>query len=622
MNPPVTDSIFIFFFFVDMLIRLKSLLRVFLWTLLGFIVFKLLFVFYCNNSNDLSVRDYFDVVVHGFTLDLAVASYLIVIPVLISMVSLWWQGRGPLFIGRSYFFLISAVISLGLIADLSLYQFWRFKLDTSFLQYLESPSEVVANVSVGYIISRIIILTVTLFIIACGFNKLCLIKEAYSSKQRLLGKLMGTVLHFMLIPLCFLGIRGGTYVATTNIGQAYYSSNQFLNHSAVNPLFSFFYSAVHAQVDADQYQFMSEEQSLKLTENVYTTKSIDTQSLLGNSRPNIAIIMLEGCGEEFAGVMPYFQSLKQEGIYFSNCYGNTWRTDRGAVCTYNGYPSFPAMSVMKMPKKSINLPGIARSLGKEGYHNTFLYGGDVNFTNMRGFLFATGWEKIISKEDYPSEQKYSSHWGVLDEITFKTLYEQINEKAKENTPYLFGFTTLSTHEPWDVPIHAVDDEVLNTFVYLDNCIRDFIETLKKSPAWDNLLLVFIADHGVNYKDIDNSKPLQRNHIPLLFVGGAVKEPKVVDLICNQSDLAATLLGQLGISHDDYLFSRDVLSKSYTYPTAVNNYNNVQLLLDSDGHILYDFDAKRFIINNSPDAEKLLKINEAILQRTTNDLTRR
>ena len=36
-----------------------------------------------------------------------------------------------------------------------------------------------------------------------------------------------------------IGIRGGLDESTTNIRQVYFSQNQFLNHSAVNPVFSF-----------------------------------------------------------------------------------------------------------------------------------------------------------------------------------------------------------------------------------------------------------------------------------------------------------------------------------------------------------------------------------------------
>ena len=48
------------------------------------------------------------------------------------------------------------------------------------------------------------------------------------------------------------------------------------------------------------------------------------------------------------------------------------------------------------------------------------------------------------------------------------------------------------------------------------------------------------------------------HIPLLWLGGAVKQPMQVDKIMNQTDLAATLLGQLGLEHTAFTFSRNVL----------------------------------------------------------------
>ena len=149
-----------------------------------------------------------------------------------------------------------------------------------------------------------------------------------------------------------------------------------------------------------------------------------------------------------------------------------------------------------------------------------------------------------------------------------------------------------------------------------------MESLRKSSAWDNLLIVMLADHGINYRDIDQSKPLVKNHIPMIWVGGAVKEPRRIETLCNQTDLAATLLGQLRLRHDEFTFSRDVLSRTYQHPTAVHNYNNAQLLIDSTGHVVYDFDAAQPTISNSTDAKRLLQLNKAILQVTTNDLKSR
>ena len=45
---------------------------------------------------------------------------------------------------------------------------------------------------------------------------------------------------------------------------------------------------------------------------------------------------------------------------------------------------------------------------------------------------------------------------------------------------------------------------------------------------------------------------------MIWLGGAVKEPMVIDTYANQTDLAATLLYQLNLPHDSFIFSRDIL----------------------------------------------------------------
>ena len=425
-----------------------------------------------------------------------------------------------------------------------------------------------------------------------------------------------------MIPAIIIGIRGGIGESTTNIGQVYYSQDQFLNHSAVNPVFSFLYSLGHQIGDTSEYEFFSDDECREIVERVYTTESINTDTLLNTRQPDILIILLESAGEQFASVMPYLQQLKQEGISFSRCYANSWRTDRGTVSALSGYPTFPSLSVMKMPEKSRTLPSIAGSLQHKGYQTTYLYGGDINFTNMRSYLVSTGWEQLVSMDDFSIREQHTGQWGVRDDITFKRLSQLIQSHHQSQHHYLIGYSTLSSHEPWDVPTKTNADEALNAFAYLDQCLKDFIEPLRQTPAWQNLLIVMLADHGINYRDIDMQKPLQKNHIPMVWVGGAVKAPRQIDKLCNQSDLAATLLNQLGLPHSEFSFSRDVLSSSYSYPTAVNNYYNAQWIADSTGNILYDFDAHHFVVNECSDADRLLRVSKAILQTTTNDLKQR
>ena len=610
--------------------RILYLLKVYGVTVLLFIVAKVVFVL-CNGAgHGVTFSDMLAVIGHGLSLDLSTALYFLIVPFLICMVSIWVHV--PQWVLKIYYAIVTFAFALAFVADTSLYGFWGFKLDASCLQYISQPEGITQSVSVGYLLLRLlvlILLTWGIYWILAKISKTLRI----SKKTHLSQKFCETVLYICLMPFIVIGIRGGLSESTTNIGQVYFSQNQFLNHAAVNPVFSFLYSASHQLGDLSQYNFMDDEECQRLTENIYTTESLDADTLLTTQRPVIVIILMESAGEEFASVMPHLQELKQEGINFSQCYGNSWRTDRGTVCALSGYPSFPSISVMKMPEKSRSLPSIARTLKAQGYDTSYLYGGDINFTNMRSYLISTGWERLTSMDNFSAAERSSAKWGVRDDITFQTLLSLVSpplggdREGAFSSPsgggqegaFLLGYSTLSSHEPWDVPLQRYDDEILNAFTYLDDCLYEFINKVRATPAWEDLLIVITADHGINYKQIDRSRPQERNHIPMLWLGGAVREPRTIDVICNQSDLAATLLGQLGLPHDDFAFSRDVLSSTYTYPTAVHNYYNAQWLIDSTGQILYDFEARRFIINKSKDAERMLDVCKAILQRTINDL---
>ena len=88
--------------------------------------------------------------------------------------------------------------------------------------------------------------------------------------------------------------------------------------------------------------------------------------LLNTDRPNILLILMEGFGGVFMeplggipDVAPHLNRYAEEGIFFTNCYANSFRTDRGTVCTLSGYLGLPTVSIMKIPAKSRMLPAIS-----------------------------------------------------------------------------------------------------------------------------------------------------------------------------------------------------------------------------------------------------------------------
>ena len=606
--------------------RVKFLIRTYLWTVIVFIVAKLAFMFFCHEGNELSSIDIWQVISHGITLDLSTALYIVSLPFLLMMATLWISGRWVIHTLRVYFLVISFAFALAFVADSSLYPFWGFKLDASCLQYLETPTEAMASVTTGYIIWRFIVLLIATIIILIGY--LDAVRKLRTACEKIVSRksaIYGTIVGILMIPLIVIGIRGGVDESTTNIGQVYFSQNQFLNHSAVNPVFSFLSSFEKSASNNIVYNYMGDQECEQIISSLYNTESIDSDTLLNTQTPNIILILLEGCGGEFTeiggrqDVTPHLNRLAQEGIYFTNCYGNTWRTDRGTVCAWSGYPSFPSMSVMKIPSKSRTMPNIAKTLKEQrGYNTYYLYGGDINFTNMRSYLIAGGFEQLKWKEDYTSEEQKTAQWGVCDEITFNSLYD-LSQNLQ--SPYVIGFSTLSSHAPWDVPIKQFDDEILNAMYYLDQCLGNFIQRFRQTKAWDNTLVILLPDHGIPYKDIDERNPLM-NHIPMIWIGGAVKAPRHIDQVCNQTDLPATLLGQLGLNHDEFTFSRDVMSKSYTQPFAVNTYTEGFSVIDSTSFVNYDLISDRIGVTRGEHAQELLQRGRAILQAASKDLDKR
>ena len=594
--------------------RLIYLIKVYMLTVAIFIAAKLVFMLVNYEGHAFGVSDVVAVIIHGLSLDLSTSLYFLILPFLITLVSLWCDDRRLHTILRIYYGIIATMMTFAFVADTSLYPFWGFKLDASCLQYLETPAEVRASVSGFYMTIRLLLLILGSYALYRLYKAIPFWAKNPSRRRA------ATATNILFIPLIVIGIRGGLDESTTNIGQVYFSQDQFLNHSAVNPIFSFLSSFEKTASNIVDYDFFSQDECDTLMRDLYPTTSVNTDTLLTTSRPDIVIVLMESAGDIFEKAMPRLRRLKKEGIDFAACYGNTWRTDRGTVCTYSGYPSFPTSSVMKMPQKTNYLPGIAATLREAGYQTYYLYGGDINFTNMRSFLVTTGWEKLKWKADYTNEEQNSAKWGVRDDITFNTLYEQIAaiDTSATHQRHLFGFSTLSSHEPWDVPLQKLDQPIPNAFYYLDTCIGHFIDRLKRLPQWDNLLIIFLPDHSIDYGHFTEAVQA-RNKIPMVWAGGAVKAPRKITQLCNQTDLAATLLAQLHLPHAQFRWSRDVLSASYRYPFAVHNYNNGFSLTDSTGFIAYDLESSRLVTNKSSQTTRLERMGKAILQATTADL---
>ena len=598
--------------------RIKYLLSYFVLIWAYFLVQKPVFMA-CNASKDYSIGDYLSVMWHGAGLDATTTGYLTILPFVLTVASVWFRHMPFRKVMTPYYIVVMLLISVIFVSDLSLFAFWESKLDASVFIYIDSPKNAMASVSGAYIAARVALM---LGLTALMSGLLWLVTPRNLTKINMIGQQLLTTLCALPVgALLFLVIRGGIRVSTANVGDAYFSTDQYLNLSAINPAFNLFASTERQARYEDEFNFYDEERRATLMKGLYPKSDEGTEYVLNTSRPNILVIFMESFGATMIerlggekGVAPNLERLADEGVFFSRIFANSFRTDRGTVCTFSGYPGLPTLSLMKVSNLCQSLPNIARTLGDAGYTTDFLYGGDINFTNMQGYLRAGGFHTITSQDDFSMSDRNYSKWGVPDGLTFNRLFDMLKEREGAKKPWFTAFLTLSSHEPFEVPFKKFDDAHYNAFAYTDHCIGEFIKRFKKTPQWKNTLIVLLPDHGTPYpKEGERFSP-RYFRIPMIWAGGAVSRKMTVEKIMNQTDLAATLLAQLGLKHGDFKFSRNVLSESYNSPFAFYSFVNGFCFLDNTGVSVYDNASNKVFFNVAPEGDSLrVEKGKAILQ---------
>ena len=618
-----------------------------------FVLQKPLFLFLEKGSATQPVDNIFTelpaVIWHGLPLDLSMAGYLSVIPGFLSIAVVWLKRDLVKPIMNIYFIIASLFITCSFLLNASLYPFWKYPLDSTPLFYFfTSPADAIASVSIWQVILSIVILIVLTIGVWFTLRMRDEKRQQYSRYSYGYGGFGSgkrnrfddfdrhrgrtSIILLLLTGLLFLPIRGGITVSTMNTGQAYYSQNAYLNHSAVNPLFSLLESITHQEDFASQYRFMKDKEADKIFATMTSTSDENTYPLLNEATfkkgtPDILIVIMESFASDIMPSMGSYKdvavcldSIAQQSILFTRFYANSFRTDRGMVSILSGYPAQPTTSIMRYPRKTSQLPSIARNLAKyKNYKTTYYYGGDADFCNMRSYLVSQGYQHIISDANFPIEDKLSK-WGVPDHIVAARMMEDIKAQQNEKRPMLRILQTSSSHEPFEVPYHRLKDKRLNAFAYTDSVMGAIVREYRKLPRWKNTLIVFVPDHVGGYKENLNDHDRSRYQIPLILAGGAISRPMKVGIIGSQHDIAATLLGQLGVEHREFTFSKNMMSDA-TPKFAFFAVNDAFGIVSEENSLIYDNRAKRIVYDKGEKGFNL-KRGQAYLQKLYDDLAKK
>lgn len=569
-----------------------------LWTLVGTLGHLLFLAIYNELLSDATRAERMLSLLYALKLDIAVAGYLTIIPALMLLLR---ERRGMKLLWNAYFIVIAAIYALAIVSNLGLYGPWGFPLDYTPVLYLTtSPADAMASVTPLQMLAAAVgIAVITAAVYLARPQYICAKNKTYR------------IAIFILTVALILPIRGGVGTGTNHTGTVYFSENMRLNHAAVNPVFCFIESASHQTDLSSLYRFMSDEEADKLLKELnQRTDSAEAalrDSLFNGKPKRIVMVILESFSTQLMeeaglveGVVPQLEKLSREGIYFTEFYCNTMRTDRALVSVLSSIPAFPTYSLMDQPSKNAKLPSIASVLKNDGFHTYYYYGGDTNFSNMRSYLVAAGFQDITSDKSF-SKKLRTGKWGVADGPVFDRAAKEFVETSGEKS--LSVVQTSSSHEPFDVPNHhAMDDKVLNAFHYADSCLGRFVEKLKESRDWGETLVVILPDHQGRFPTVVNNYTLEHYDLPLIFTGGVVRKPCKVETLCSQADITTTLLGLLGIGHEEFPWSKDIFDCGaphyavFAVPDAVG-------MVREEGAIIWDNSFQRVMLSTYPQGQE-------------------
>ncbi len=593
--------------------------------LAAFEAIRLYFIFYHYKSySEPPLMVFLQTAFKGFRLDLSSCAYCLLPVFLIVLLEHVFSKKLNKWVLRSVLiFEFVLIFSIG-VADPELYAQWGNKFNNQVLVYISHPKEMALSASSanwGKTIFFVFVLMPVLYFLLRKLFKVLEVENVFSWQYGLIT--------FLTLGVNFIFLRGGLGVTTISQTSAIYSPKQIYNATAINSFWNGLYYILNdtRTLYGEEYIVLKQSEAKKLFDLQFD-KTSEFLELSNQPKPNVLIVVLESftafASQYYTGAnnfTPNLDRLSAENLSFMKCYASGDRTEKGLLAINSGYPAQPVSSLIVFPDKVNVLPGLGKVLKSQGYHNTFVYGGDAEFASMKSYLLMQGFDKVIDKKDYDPAKLYSK-WGAHDAEMYSKTLESLNE-AKQ--PFYTMALSLSSHEPFDVPLKSKDiqkDEwydLKNSIRYADKTLGDFIANCKKESWFKNTIVVIVADHGHNIgvKEVYGFDK-EKFQIPLLILGGALKEEfKGVKLknVVSQTIIPSLILQSMHLPYNDFRWQTGALD---TNGFAQYHYNNGFGRVTKQSEYVYDNNGLSFSFKGLKTDEAKIKNQGRIFQQVLID----
>ncbi|MCM2311044.1 MAG: sulfatase-like hydrolase/transferase [Steroidobacteraceae bacterium] len=550
--------------------------------------------------------------VESLYLTTPLALYLFLLP------DRWYHSRfNRVLLSTGFVVAISGLVFLAL-AEYFFFEEFDARFNLVAFDYLVYPAEVFVDIWEAYPVVPGLIGSLAVAGAACWmFRRWLLPREASAAALRL--RVAPFAMHAALLMAAIL------WYPTDALS---WSSNRVENELLQNGYSSFFRAAATNEIDYHAYYASRDPASnLKLLANALEAGGgrftrLDEGRLDrrfparpdGLGRMNVVVVSSESFGAKFSrlygsknDLTPNFDSYAQRGIWFAHTYASGTRTVRGLEALTASFPPIPTVSIVRRPGNQ----GIAtwgRVMRGLGYDTSFLYGGYGYFDNMNAFYAGNGYE--VLDRDAIDHARFENIWGVADEDLFDLALDHFSDLHAQGKPFFSIVMTTSNHKPYTFRAGLEDLGIPESgggrkagVRYADYALGYFLQQAEQQPWFDDTIFVVIADHGARvYGKADI--PLNSYEIPLMIYAPKHLEPRRVDTLMSQIDVAPTVLGLLGLPYEAPFFGQDVLHSpessrvalfSHDHDVAIYRAGRLAVL-DMDGKVrdfLYDRDHEDF-----------------------------
>lgn len=545
--------------------------------------------------------------IRGLWFDNVIACYLLILPLTVA----WIAGLcnyAPKWMFRTiavYFIFFYTVSFIATAANIPYFEYFFKPLNSSIYNwfgYGGTTAGMVFGESAYYFPILLGVMSIVLFgwiaiRLSSYFYRLTTVKPLPTSwKNRTAIFAMGAV----CIGLCLFGIRGRTGYNPIKVSQAYYCEDPFLNQLGVNPVFNLLTSTLDDQRKENRYlALMPESEAIAAVQKILRRQGVKGLSPIActveregeASRKNIVLIFMESMSahlmESFGSdkkLTPYLDSLYHRSISFNQFYSAGIHTNHGMYSTLYSFPSIMKRNAMKgsvIPVYS----GLPTVLKDNGYSNLFFMTHESQYDNMNAFLRTNGFDEVYAQENYPADKVVNS-FGVQDDFLYQYALPILNDKAKSGQPFFSVLLSVSNHPPYVIPPYfqprssKPEDQIVE---YADWAIRGFMREAEKQPWFDNTVFVLLGDHGKMVGTPECEMPQSYNHIPLMIYGKGI-EPRMIDGLGGQVDVAPTLLGLLNVSYTQNDFGVNLLEEQR--PCMFFTADNLIGARDSSGFFIF------------------------------------